>query len=212
MLAFLLRSYWFSVKVFFAYARGLLFLRQAPANMVTILGSARVKPEAEFYAQGCAISQKLSEAGFAIFTGGGPGLMEAANKGAQAGGSLSYACNIELPHEQSCNPFVDKVHLTRYFFVRKLLLFNYSIAYVVLPGGYGTLDELFEVLTLIQTRKIPSSPVIIYNTEYHKHLIEHLRFMITAQMTEEFTHIPLYFADSAEEVLQFVQKAKRERG
>lgn len=133
MLFFLLRSYWFSVKVFFAYVRGLIFLRKAPAQMVTILGSARTKAEHEYYRQGVQLSKLLSEAGFAIFTGGGPGLMEAANKGAQMGGSPSYACNIDLPHEQKCNPFVDKVHFTRYFFVRKLLLFNYSLAYVVLP-------------------------------------------------------------------------------
>lgn len=209
MLAFLIRAYWFSVKVFFAYASGLIFLRRVPNKMLTILGSARVSPEHEFYHQGVQLSQKLSEAGFTIFTGGGPGLMEAANKGAQAGGSPSYACNIKLPHEQNCNPFVDRVHLTRYFFVRKLLLFNYSVAHIALPGGYGTLDELFEVLTLIQTRKIASAPVIIYNTEYHKHLIEHLKFMIQAGMTEEFTHIPLHFANTPEEVLALVQGLTR---
>lgn len=207
MLRFLLRSYWFSLKVFFAYARGLIFLRKAPARMVTILGSARISSDHEYYKHGVLISEKLSKLGFAVFTGGGPGLMEAANRGAKAGGSPSYACNIDLPNEQKCNPFVDKAHFTRYFFVRKLLLFNYSVAYVVLPGGYGTLDELFEVLTLIQTRKIPSAPVIIYNTEYHKHLIEHLKFIIEVGMTEEFSHIPVYFEDSPEGVLRCVENA-----
>src|SRR5262245_34957941 len=121
---------------------------------VTVFGSARIGPKDRYYAACQRVSRLLAEAGFAIITGGGPGIMEAANKGARQGGARSIGCNIELPFEQKANPYVDTLLQFRYFLVRKTMFIKYSAAFVIFPGGFGTLDELFEALTLIQTGKI----------------------------------------------------------
>ena len=128
---------------------------------VTIYGSARIKPDDELYAQTVEISHRLGELGFSIITGGGPGIMEAANKGAAEAGAKSVGLNIELPVEQVCNVYATKVITFKHFFVRKVMLVKYATAFVIMPGGLGTMDELTEVLTLIQTHKIKPFPVIL---------------------------------------------------
>jgi uncharacterized protein (TIGR00730 family) len=133
---------------------------------VTIFGSARTSPQDRMYARAVDLARGLAQAGFAIITGGGPGIMEAANKGAREGGGRSIGCNIELPLEQGTNPYVDQAINFRYFFVRKTMFVKYSTAFVIFPGGFGTLDELFEALTLIQTGKIENFPVILFGGEY----------------------------------------------
>jgi hypothetical protein len=142
---------------------------------VTIFGSARFGEKHPYYALTREVGRRVSQLGFTVMTGGGPGLMEAANRGARDHGGPSVACNIELPHEQDANPHLDLWISCHYFFVRKVLLFKYSYAFVAMPGGIGTLDELFEALTLIQTKKIRNFPVVLIGTEYWKTLVALLR-------------------------------------
>lgn len=148
---------------------------------VTIFGSARIGPDDPHYENARAVSYELAKAGFAIITGAGPGIMEAANKGAQQGGGRSVGCNIELPFEQGANPYVDTLVNFRYFFVRKTMFIKYSSAFIIFPGGFGTLDELFESLTLIQTGKIYEFPVILFGRHYWAGL---LRWLQTRLLTE----------------------------
>jgi uncharacterized protein (TIGR00730 family) len=142
---------------------------------VSIFGSARTQLADRYYDRAVITAELLARAGFAIITGGGPGIMEAANKGAQQGGALSIGCNIELPFEQKINPYVDRAMQFRYFFVRKTMFIKYSEAFITFPGGFGTLDELFGALTLIQTKKISDFPVILFGSEYWEGLISWMR-------------------------------------
>jgi len=148
---------------------------------VTIFGSARIPPEDPHYAQAQEVARLLAEAGFAIITGAGPGIMEAANKGARLGGGRSIGCNIELPFEQGANPYVDTLVQFRYFFVRKTMFIKYSVAFIIFPGGFGTLDELFEAVTLIQTGKIYQFPVILFGRRYWAGLIRWLQARVLAE-------------------------------
>jgi uncharacterized protein (TIGR00730 family) len=133
---------------------------------VTVFGSARVKDDSPYYAAAREVGAGIARRGFAVITGGGPGIMEAANRGANEAGGLSIGCNIELPHEQSPNPYANLSIDFRYFFVRKTMFVKYSEAFVVFPGGFGTMDELFEALTLIQTAKVKRFPVVLYGSQY----------------------------------------------
>ena len=144
---------------------------------VTVFGSARFDVTNPFYKKAEKVGAALANMGFTVMTGGGPGIMEAANKGAYEAGGYSVGCNIILPFEQKPNPYLHKWINIRYFFVRKFLLIKYSYAFVVMPGGMGTLDELFESITLIQTKMIQNFPVVIFGSEYHKELCEHIRIM-----------------------------------
>ena len=147
---------------------------------VSIFGSARTALSDRYYDAAVRTAELLSIAGFAIITGGGPGIMEAANKGAKQAGALSIGCNIELPFEQELNTYVDKGMVFRYFFVRKTMFIKYSEAFITFPGGFGTLDELFGALVLIQTKKIFDFPVILFGTEYWSGLIDWLRQRVLA--------------------------------
>lgn len=144
---------------------------------ITIFGSARFTEDHPYYALTRNAAAAFSKLGFTIITGGGPGLMEAANRGARDVGGPSVGCNIQLPTEQRPNPYLDKWVKLEHFFVRKILLIKYSYAFVVMPGGFGTLDEYFEALTLIQTRKIMDFPVIIFGKAYHQELLKHIDSM-----------------------------------
>lgn len=142
---------------------------------VSIFGSSRLPEESFYYQEAFKVARLLSQAGFSIITGGGPGIMEAANKGAKNGRGKSIGLNIEIPHEQRPNKYLDISLNFRYFFVRKLMFIKYSIGFIIFPGGFGTLDELFEALTLVQTGKIISFPIILYGSDYWKGLIEWLK-------------------------------------
>ncbi len=148
---------------------------------VTIFGSARTSPEDRQYKAAQEVARQLAEAGFSIITGAGPGIMEAANKGAQIGGGRSIGCNIELPFEQGANPYVDTLVNFRYFFVRKTMFIKYSVAFIIFPGGFGTLDELFEAITLIQTGKIYQFPVILFGRHYWAGLLRWLQTRVLAE-------------------------------
>jgi uncharacterized protein (TIGR00730 family) len=144
---------------------------------VTVFGSARYTKAHPYYSLARQVGHAVSDLGFTVMTGGGPGLMEAANRGAQEAGGQSVGCNIQLPREQVPNPYLDRSVTCHYFFVRKVLLFKYSYAFVGLPGGLGTLDELFEALTLIQTGKIKNFPVVLIGNEYWRPVSELLRHL-----------------------------------
>jgi uncharacterized protein (TIGR00730 family) len=176
---------------------------------VAIFGSARVPPDHEQYLQAETTARLLTEAGFAVITGGGPGIMEAANKGARESGGLSIGCNIELPFEQGTNPFVEVSINFRYFFVRKTMFVKYSEAFIIFPGGFGTMDELFEALTLIQTGKIRNFPVVLFGSAYWSGMLEWIR----TTMLEEGKVSPddlnlLVVTDSPEEAVRTVLEAE----
>jgi uncharacterized protein (TIGR00730 family) len=142
---------------------------------VSIFGSARIGRRNRYYGAARRLAAALAREGFAIITGGGPGVMEAANRGAQEGGGLSIGCNIELPFEQGLNEYVDLGMEFRYFFVRKVMFVKYAAGFVIFPGGFGTLDELFEALTLIQTGKVEHFPVVLYGTDYWQGMMDWIR-------------------------------------
>ncbi len=169
---------------------------------VTIFGSARIGPDDAHYEAATETARLLAEAGFAIITGAGPGIMEAANKGARLGGGRSIGCNIELPFEQGSNPYVDTLVNFRYFFVRKTMFIKYSVAFVIFPGGFGTLDELFEALTLIQTGKIYRFPVILFGRYYWAGLLRWLqaRVLSEGKISEGDLDLMLVTDDPAEAV------------
>jgi uncharacterized protein (TIGR00730 family) len=167
---------------------------------VTIFGSARIGPDDPHYVAAVETGRLLAEAGFAIITGAGPGIMEAGNKGAQLGGGRSIGCNIELPFEQGANPYVDTVINFKYFFVRKTMFIKYSVAFVIFPGGFGTLDELFEALTLIQTGKIYRFPVILFGRYYWAGLLRwlHARVLSEGKISDGDLDLMLVTDDPAE--------------
>jgi hypothetical protein len=148
---------------------------------ITIFGSARFSESHPMYGHARDLAKRLAEAGFAIITGGGPGIMEAANRGARDANGLSIGCNIELPFEQKINPYVQVAVNFRYFFVRKMMLVKYSEGFVLFPGGFGTLDEMYEALTLVQTEKLGLFPVILFGSKYWKGLIDWMRDTVLAE-------------------------------
>jgi uncharacterized protein (TIGR00730 family) len=150
---------------------------------VTVFGSARVHEDHRYYRMAREVAAKLAHAGFTIMTGGGPGIMEAANRGARDAHGRSLGCNIELPAEQKPNQYLDKFITFRYFFIRKLMLVKYSYAFVALPGGFGTLDEIFEVATLIQTGKVLDFPLVLMGTDYWQPLLGFLREKLIPEHT-----------------------------
>ncbi|PWA07493.1 TIGR00730 family Rossman fold protein [Flavobacterium psychrotolerans] len=173
---------------------------------VTIFGSARFGPEMDHYKDAEKIGAAMAKLGFTVMTGGGPGIMEAANRGAYQAGGYSVGCNIVLPIEQKPNPYLHKWIYIPYFFVRKVILVKYSFAFIVMPGGIGTLDELFESLTLIQTKMIAGFPVVIFDTKYHKDLCEHIDMMIRHESISREDMELLFVTDSVEDLVAHIQK------
>lgn len=172
---------------------------------VSIFGSARVLPDNQYYEAARETASLFAKAGFAVITGGGPGIMEAANKGAFEGGGTSIGCNIELPHEQRPNPYQTLSLKFKYFFVRKMMFVKYSTAFIIFPGGFGTLDEMFEALTLIQTHKIRDFPVVLYGTEYWDELFEWVKTsMLTRGMISERDLRLLHLTDSPTQAVEIV--------
>lgn len=172
---------------------------------VTIFGSARFKPDHPYYKMAEQLAAEIAKLGFTIMTGGGPGIMEAANKGAKSVGGKSVGCNIELPMEQKHNDYLDHWVKMRYFFNRKTILIKYSYAFVVLPGGFGTMDEFFESMTLIQTGKLIHFPVIIYGTEYHKELLDFLDKMELEKTISPIDRDLFLVSDDVDQILNHIK-------
>lgn len=172
---------------------------------VTVFGSARFGPAHRYYQMARDLGRQLAEAGVAVMTGGGPGIMEAANRGAREAGGLSLGCNIRLPHEQHPNPYLDRFVEFDHFFVRKVMLVKYSSAFIVLPGGFGTLDEVFEVVTLTQTGKLESFPIVTLCSEFWNELDDFLRNTLLREGTISGQDIALLLrANSVEEAVRMV--------
>jgi uncharacterized protein (TIGR00730 family) len=195
----------FAFKVLLQFIKGFRALHFA-GPCVTFFGSARFNEDHEYYHLTRNIASEVAKLGFTIMTGGGPGLMEAANRGAKEVNGKSVGCNIILAHEQEPNAYLDKwVHI-RYFLVRKTLLIKYSFAFIVLPGGYGTLDELFEALTLTQTGKINEFPIIIFGKSFHNELLEHIDSMKKNGTISEEDQKLFLVTDSTEEAISFIKE------
>lgn len=175
---------------------------------ISVFGSARTKPDNKYYQIATEVSEKLAKSGYGVITGGGPGVMEAGNKGAQQGGGKSVGLNIDLPFEQNHNPYIDQEHNLEfdYFFVRKVVFVKYSQGFVVLPGGFGTMDEMFEALTLIQTKKINKRPVVLIGSEYWKGLFEWVeQAMLHLENNISPMDLNLYrIVDTADEAVKYI--------
>lgn len=205
-------EFWFALKVFFQFLKGFRTLHFV-GPCITVFGSARFKEGHVYYEKAREMGKAIAESGFTTMTGGGPGIMEAANRGAFEHGGHSVGCNIQLPHEQMPNPYMHTHVTLKYFFVRKVLLLKYSYAFVVLPGGWGTMDELFETLTLVQTGVIEGFPVVLIGKDYYAQLMDYLHFMesqntispedlklvlLTDDIGEAMAHIRTYILDNYE--------------
>jgi uncharacterized protein (TIGR00730 family) len=178
---------------------------------VTVFGSARIEPNDPYYELARKMGAAIARLGFTVMTGGGPGIMEAANRGAKEVGGRSVGCNIELPFEQSSNMYLDRCIRLHYFFVRKALLIKYSYAFVVMPGGVGTLDELFEALALIQNGKIKNFPVVIMGTDYWRQLIAFIEEMAQRGKISASDLNLIYATDSVEEAMAHIRTKAIER-
>lgn len=199
------KEFTFSMNVLFEFIKGFRKLHFA-GPCVTVFGSARFGEEHPYYKVTQKLSGEIARLGFTVMTGGGPGIMEAANRGAKEVGGRSVGCNIVLPFEQKPNPWLDKWVDIKYFFVRKTLLIKYSYAFVVMPGGFGTLDEYFEALTLIQTKKVSQFPIIIFDKQFHLELMQHIDLMKEkGTISPEDLDLCL-FTDSIDEAIEHLKK------
>jgi uncharacterized protein (TIGR00730 family) len=205
--AFLNSDAWRLFRIMAEFAEGIDTLAGLPPA-VAIFGSARTAPDDPFYADAEELAQELTRVGFAIITGGGPGIMEAANKGAKETEGISVGLNIELPYEQQLNRYVTVPISFRYFFARKVMFVKYSEAFVVFPGGFGTLDEMFEALTLIQTGKLTHFPVVLFGSAYWSGLVEWLRSPVLAEHKISSQDLDLFaVSDSVPETVDRIVRA-----
>ncbi|MDQ1630156.1 MAG: hypothetical protein QOC80_128 [Frankiaceae bacterium] len=202
---------WRVLRIQSEFVEGFGLLAELP-RAVSVFGSARTPREHPHYAAGVAIGAALAKSGYAVITGGGPGAMEAANRGASEAGGVSVGLGIELPFEQDLNEWVDVGIAFRYFFVRKTMFVKYAQAFVILPGGFGTLDELFEALTLVQTRKVTRFPVILFGSEYWGGLVAWIRSTLAATGTINEADLELFtVTDDIDEVMAVIQAADAAR-
>jgi uncharacterized protein (TIGR00730 family) len=199
---------WRALRILAEFVEGF----DAMANVgpaVTVFGSARTLPADPMYELGRAIGRRLAKAGYAVITGGGPGAMEAANRGCREGGGLSVGCNIELPHEQGMNQYVDLGVEFRYFFARKTMFVKYADGFVILPGGFGTLNELFEALTLIQVGRVRQFPVVLVGTAYWAGLLDWMRATLLASGAIDPADVDLlHVTDDPDEVVRLIKASK----
>ncbi|MBX9586626.1 MAG: TIGR00730 family Rossman fold protein [Gammaproteobacteria bacterium] len=202
------KEVWRAFRVFLEACKGFLLFHYV-TNCVTVFGSARFPEGHEYYEAARRIGQLLAENHFTVMTGGGPGIMEAANRGAKEKGGRTIGCNIEILQEQDPNPYLDRWITFRYFFIRKVMLTKFSRAFVVMPGGLGTLDEFFELVTLIQTRKITTMPMILYGTSYWQPLLDYMENTLAKLGTIDITDVRrIAVTDSPEEIIEFINLSK----
>src|SRR6187431_1784275 len=172
---------------------------------ITVFGSARFKEDHKFYIAAREFGRKISELGFVTMTGGGPGIMEAANRGAFENGGISVGCNIQLPFEQMPNHYMNRSITFEHFFVRKVLLVKYSYAFIIMPGGFGTMDEFFETLTLVQTKTVTQFPIVLFGKSYFKELWEYLEFMAEAGTISREDLLLVMLTDDYDEAMSHIQ-------
>ncbi|MDH4317825.1 MAG: TIGR00730 family Rossman fold protein [Desulfobulbaceae bacterium] len=199
---------WRMFRIMAEFVEGFDTLSGLNVPAVTIYGSARTKEDHPEYILAKEIARRLAELGYAIITGGGPGIMEAGNRGAAEGDGISIGLNVDLPHEQACNEFVNLPLDFRYFFVRKVMFMKYSMAFICMPGGFGSLDELFESLTLIQTGKIKPFPIILVGTQFWSGLLDWFKEQLlrTGKIeNDDFLLFELF--DDVEDIVTYIRKA-----
>lgn len=199
-------------RIVWQYIRGFYAFHNVK-DCVTIFGSARFKPDHPYYKLAYEMGRLLAEEGFTVMTGGGPGIMEAANRGAKDGKGKSIGCNIRLPAEQHPNTYLDEWITFRFFFIRKVMLTKYSLAFVVMPGGFGTLDEMFEMATLIQTGKIKNFPIVLMCKSFWEPLIKYMQDTLVAQGTISPADLAkLIVTDSPSEAIAYIKQFKTSFG
>jgi uncharacterized protein (TIGR00730 family) len=207
---FLRTDTWRVFRIMGEFVQGFEDLAQI-TNGVAVFGSARTHPDDPVYQAARETAALLARSGFAVITGGGPGIMEAANRGAFEAGGMSVGCNIELPHEQGANPYLTLSLKFKYFFVRKMMFVKYSDAFIIFPGGFGTFDELFEALTLIQTRKIRNFPVVLYGSEYWFGLLDWIQGPVLGEgKISEHDLKLLHLADSPAQIVEIISRSRSE--
>jgi uncharacterized protein (TIGR00730 family) len=195
----------FAVKVFIEFIKGLRQLHFI-GPCITVFGSARFKEDHKYYICAMEFGKRIAELGFTTMTGGGPGIMEAANRGAYENHGRSVGCNIQLPFEQIGNKYVDKSVTFEHFFIRKTLLIKYSFAFIIMPGGFGTMDEFFETLTLVQTKTITTFPIVMFGKEYYKELLEAMEDMAKKGTIAKEDMDLVLVTDDVDEAMQHISK------
>ncbi len=193
----------FAWKIFTEFIKGFRLLHFV-GPCITVFGSARFKPEHKYYIAAEMFGKSIAELGFTTITGGGSGTMEAANKGAFENGGTSVGCNIKLPFEQKPNPWVHKSITFSYFFIRKVLLVKYSYGFIIMPGGFGTMDEFFETLTLVQTKTITNFPIVLFGKDYYQPLMHYISFMAKEGTIAEADIKLLLLTDDLDEAMQHI--------
>lgn len=199
------KEFVYLLKVVKEFAYGFIRLHYV-GPCATVFGSARFKENHPYYEKAREIGAELTKLGLTVMTGGGPGIMEAANRGAKEAGGRSVGCNIVLPKEQKPNPYLDKWVDIDFFFIRKTLLMKYSYGFVVMPGGYGTMDEFFEAITMIQTGKFQKFPVVLFGTEFHHELYIYLQHLVKEQTISPEDLDLFLFTDSVSDAMYHIQK------
>lgn len=194
----------FALQVFWQFIKGFRSLHFI-GPCITVFGSARYTEEHHHYQIARSFGRRIAEMGFVTLTGGGPGIMEAANRGAFESGGLSVGCNIELPFEQKPNPYLHKTLTFEHFFVRKVLLVKYSYAFIIMPGGFGTMDEFFETLTLVQTGTIHNFPIVLFHKDFYQPLWDYLKFMVEEGTIQQKDLDLVLLTDDEEEAVQHIR-------
>ncbi len=193
----------FAWRVFSQFIKGFRNLHFT-GPCITVFGSARFKEDSIYYQKAREFGRRIAQSGFTTMTGGGPGIMEAANRGAFESNGMSVGCNIQLPFEQLANKYLHKSITFEHFFVRKVLLVKYSYAFIILPGGFGTMDEFFETLTLVQTKTITQFPIVLYGKEYFKELWEYIEFMAQHGTISREDLMLVKMTDSVDEAMDHI--------
>lgn len=194
----------FAFRVFFQFLKGFRKLHFA-GPCITVFGSARFKEGHQYYSAAQSFGKRIADMGFSTMTGGGPGIMEAANRGAFESGGMSIGCNIKLPFEQLSNKYLHRNITFEHFFVRKVLLVKYSYAFIIMPGGFGTMDEFFEILTLVQTKTVTNFPIVLFGKEYYKPLIDVMNSMVEqGTVSKEDLDLVMY-TDDEDEAMAHIQ-------
>lgn len=194
----------FAFRVFWQFLKGFRTLHFT-GPCITVFGSARFKEDNEYYIKARELGKRIAELGFATMTGGGPGIMEAANRGAFENGGVSVGCNIQLPFEQKPNPYLNKTITFEHFFVRKVILVKYSYAFIIMPGGFGTMDEFFEILTLVQTKTVTNFPIVLFGKEYHQPLKEMIEWMLERGTISKEDLSLVLLTDDQDEAMNHIQ-------